>query len=83
MFPAISATGGLRCGGFIYGDANERWPDGTWIMTSICAALYDDFKEDAVIRTRNSTYRLGKRRQDGQVARTQEPDARQGLTANG
>lgn len=63
VFPAISATGGLRCGGFIYGDANERWPDGTWIMTSICAALYDDFKEDAVIRTRNSTYRLGKRRQ--------------------
>ena len=50
--------------GYLYGDVNARWEDGTQITTS--GIRYEDFPTDeledgSIINTRNSTYKLGKR----------------------
>jgi hypothetical protein len=48
--------------GDLYDDINTRWPDGTRIRTSsLSHPKTTEFKEGDVIRTRNSTYLLGKK----------------------
>lgn len=53
--------------GDIRGDIHGRFPDGSWIHTS--GIKHSDFpveslKEGDVVKTRNSTYLLGKRGDD-------------------
>lgn len=53
--------------GHIEGDSRERWPDGTYIHTSGIHTKNhnpDSLKEGDVIHTRNSTYKLGRRKSD-------------------
>jgi hypothetical protein len=45
--------------GYLYDDVKDRWRDGVHIHTSMCHA--PDAKEGDVIKTRNSTYLLGKK----------------------
>lgn len=44
--------------GEIHGDVNKRWRDGTPIHTS--HAPYPEAQEGDLVKTLNSTYRLGK-----------------------
>ena len=44
--------------GHLSGDSKGRWPDGRWIHTS--GVKNRRIKEGDIVRTRNSTYLLGK-----------------------
>ncbi|MDC9606403.1 hypothetical protein [Xenorhabdus griffiniae] len=49
----------LRASGRIYHDVNQRWSDGTEIITSLVKNIHS-FNADGFIRTRNSVYKLRK-----------------------
>jgi hypothetical protein len=44
--------------GNLYDDVRKRWADATFIHTSMCH--FPNAKEGDIIKTRNSTYLLGK-----------------------
>lgn len=70
--------------GKIYGDRKNRFPDGSYIHTSLvleCSTR--QMKEGSIIETRNSIYRLGKpaveEKEDGKVLDQQATPGRRGL----
>lgn len=50
--------GGSRINGKIYGDSKGRFNDGDVVTTS--SVVEGDIKEGSIVKTRNSSYRLGK-----------------------
>ncbi len=50
--------GGSRINGKIYGDSKGRFNDGEVVTTS--TVVEGDIKEGSIVKTRNSSYRLGK-----------------------
>lgn len=61
--------------GNIFGDSKQRFRDGTRIHTSYIVTPSDEWKEGAVVKTRNSTYLLGTPYKETPVIRAVDPES--------